>query len=96
MATLKPNANKVYIGDRAEVGGRKGTVMFVGPAEFAGGGVVVGLRLDEKRATSECDGKYDGERLFRCKPGFGIFVPGGGRQEGGGREGRGRLGIKRR
>jgi hypothetical protein len=75
MATLKPNANKVYIGDRAEVGGRKGTVMFVGPAEFAGGGVVVGLRLDEKRATSECDGKYDGERLFRCKPGFGIFVP---------------------
>ena len=75
MATLKPNANKVYIGDRAEVGGRKGTVMFVGPAEFAGGGTVVGLRLDEKRATSECDGKYDGERLFRCKPGFGIFVP---------------------
>ena len=75
MATLKPNANKVYIGDRAEVGGRKGTVMFVGPAEFAGGGVVVGLRLDEKRTTSECDGKYDGERLFRCKPGFGIFVP---------------------
>ena len=75
MATIKPNANKVYIGDRAEVGGRRGTVMFVGPAEFAGGGVVVGMRLDEKRATSECDGKYDGERLFRCKPGFGIFVP---------------------
>ena len=37
--------------------------------------MVVGLRLDEKRTTSECDGKYDGERLFRCKPGFGIFVP---------------------
>ena len=34
-----------------------------------------GLRLDEKRSTSECDGKYDGERLFRCKAGFGIFVP---------------------
>ena len=75
MATLKPNPHKVYIGDRAEVGGRKGTVMFVGPAEFAGGGVVVGMRLDEKRSTSECDGKYDGERLFRCKAGFGIFVP---------------------
>jgi hypothetical protein len=75
MATLKPNKHKVYIGDRGEVGGRSGTVMFVGPAEFAGGGVVVGLRLDEKRTTSECDGKYDGERLFRCKPGFGIFVP---------------------
>ena len=36
---------------------------------------MVGLRLDEKRSTSECDGKYDGERLFRCKAGFGIFVP---------------------
>ena len=75
MATMKPNPNKVYVGDRAEVAGRKGSVMFVGPAEFAGGGIVVGLRLDEKRTTSECDGKYDGERLFRCKPGFGIFVP---------------------
>ena len=32
--------------------------------------VAVGLRLDEKR-TTECDGKYDGERLFRCKAGFG-------------------------
>ena len=37
--------------------------------------MVVGLRLDEKRTTSECDGKYDGERLFRCKAGFGMFVP---------------------
>jgi hypothetical protein len=42
----------LHAGDRAEVGGRKGTVMFVGPAEFAGGGVVVGMRLDEKRSTS--------------------------------------------
>ena len=75
MATLKPNPHKVYIGDRAEVGGRKGTVMFVGPAEFAGGGVGCRHAPDEKRSTSECDGKYDGERLFRCKAGFGIFVP---------------------
>ena len=42
MATINPN--KVYVGDRAEVGGRKGTVMYVGPADFAAGGVVVGLR----------------------------------------------------
>ena len=32
------------------------------------------MRLDEKRSISECDGKYDGERLYRCKAGFGIFV----------------------
>ena len=67
MATINPM--KVYVGDRAEVAGRKGVVMYVGKAEFAAGGIVVGLRLDEKRTTSECDGKYDGERLFRCKPG---------------------------
>ena len=48
--------------------------MFVGLAEFADKWVV-GMRLDEKRSTSECDGKHDGERLFRCKAGFGIFVP---------------------
>ena len=73
MATMNPH--KIYVGDRAEIGGRSGTVMFIGPAKFAGGAIIVGLRLDEKRATSECDGKYDGERLFRCKAGFGIFVP---------------------
>ena len=68
-------AGCLYVGDRVEVNGRKGTVMFIGPAEFAGGNVVAGLRLDEKRASSECDGKYNGERLFRCKAGFGLFVP---------------------
>jgi len=36
------------------VGGRKGTVMFVGPAQFAGGGVVVGMRLDEKVNPLPC------------------------------------------
>ena len=66
---------KLYVGDRVEVTGRKGTVMFVGPADFAGGRVVAGLRLDEKRATSACDGMYDGERLFRCKAGFGLIIP---------------------
>ena len=68
-------AEKLYVGDRVEVTGRKGTVMFIGPAQFAGGRVVAGLRLDEKRATSTCDGKYNGERLFRCKAGFGIIAP---------------------
>ena len=69
------NPDKFYVGDRAEVGGRKGTVMFVGPAVFASGATVVGMRLDERRTTSACDGRCDGVRLFRCKAGFGIFVP---------------------
>mmetsp|Transcript_6174 Transcript_6174/g.21162 ORF Transcript_6174/g.21162 Transcript_6174/m.21162 type:complete len:560 (+) Transcript_6174:954-2633(+) len=47
--------------------------MYVGPADFAQGKVVVGMRLDSKRTTSDCDGKKDGERFFRCKPGFGLF-----------------------
>ena len=75
VGTMLGQAGNLYVGDRVEVNGRKGTVMFIGPAEFAGGNVVAGLRLDEKRASSECDGKYNGERLFRCKAGFGLFVP---------------------
>ena len=35
-----------------------GIVMYVGPAEFARGATVVGLRLDAKRTTTDCDGKY--------------------------------------
>jgi hypothetical protein len=29
------------------------------------------FKCNLQRSTSECDGKYDGERLFRCKAGFG-------------------------
>ncbi|CAK0855938.1 unnamed protein product, partial [Prorocentrum cordatum] len=47
--------------------------MYVGPATFAGGDVVVGIRLDEKRSSSDCDGKYQNERYFRCAAGYGIY-----------------------
>jgi len=47
--------------------------MYIGPALFAAGDIVVGIRLDEKRTTSDCDGSYKGERYFRCQAGYGIY-----------------------
>jgi AAA+ superfamily predicted ATPase len=49
--------------------------MYVGPAQFANNKEVVGIRLDTKRTTSDCDGKFERERYFRCKPGYGIYLP---------------------
>jgi adenylylsulfate kinase-like enzyme len=74
-ATIKPQ--KLYVGDRAKIRGtpRVGEVMYVGPADFAHGKTVVGLKLNHKRTTSMCDGKYHGERYFRCQPGYGQYVP---------------------
>ena len=36
---------------------------------------VCGVRLDVKRSTTDCDGKYRGERYFRCTPGHGLYIP---------------------
>ncbi len=36
---------------------------------------MVGVKLDEKRSTSDCDGKQKGERYFRCPAGYGLYVP---------------------
>ncbi|CAD7958049.1 unnamed protein product [Amoebophrya sp. A120] len=70
------NAQKVYVGDRAKIRetGRAGDVMFVGRINSFGTGLVVGLKLDEKRRTSECDGRHGSERYFRCPPGYGVFL----------------------
>ncbi len=75
FATINPQ--RVYVGDRAKIKGtpRVGEVMYVGPADFARGTKVVGLKLQHKRTTSMCDGKYQGERYFRCQPGYGQYVP---------------------
>jgi hypothetical protein len=51
-----------------------GEVMFVGPANFANGRTVVGLKLQHKRNSSKHDGKEKGERYFRCDAGFGCYV----------------------
>mmetsp|Transcript_43939 Transcript_43939/g.135783 ORF Transcript_43939/g.135783 Transcript_43939/m.135783 type:complete len:835 (+) Transcript_43939:122-2626(+) len=71
--TISPKP--LYVGDRVKLKGsnRCGEVMYVGPATFAGGDTVVGIKLDEKRTTSDCDGKHKGERYFRCSPGNGLY-----------------------
>jgi SpoVK/Ycf46/Vps4 family AAA+-type ATPase len=77
-ATINPNGFGIYVGDRVEVQSgskRTGEAMYVGPAEFHGGRTVVGVRLDEKRPGSDCDGKHKGERFFRCMVGYGLYVP---------------------
>lgn len=49
--------------------------MYIGIPSFAPK-EIVGMRLDEKRSKSECDGKApNGVRLFRCPQGYGIFLP---------------------
>ncbi len=71
------NAQKLYVGDRAKIrdSGRLGDVMFVGRIATIGQGMIVGMRLDEKRRTADCDGRVGQERYFRCPPGFGVFLP---------------------
>lgn len=71
------NAQKLYVGDRAKIrdSGRSGDVMFVGRISSIGQGMIVGMRLDEKRRTADCDGRVGQERYFRCPPGFGVFLP---------------------
>ena len=49
--------------------------MYVGPADFSNGKTVCGVRLDKQRTTTDCDGKYRGERYFRCTPGHGLYIP---------------------
>ena len=86
MATIKPNANKVYIGDRAEVGGRRGTVMFVGPAEFGGGRGgrhAPGREARHQRVRREVRRRASVPVQARVRD----LRPGGGREEGGGGEG---------
>ncbi|CAJ1402291.1 unnamed protein product [Effrenium voratum] len=68
--------DRMYVGDRVKLKGppvRYGELMYIGPAAFAGGETVAGVKLDEKRSTSDCDGMYKNERYFRCQPGLGIY-----------------------
>ncbi|KAL3892947.1 MAG: hypothetical protein SGPRY_014625, partial [Prymnesium sp.] len=75
--TLPKYERTVHVGDRVRDrhSGREGLCLYVGPADFARGREVCGLRLDKKRSTTDCDGKYRGERHFRCTPGHGLYIP---------------------
>jgi hypothetical protein len=77
QATLPRFQRSVHVGDRVidKHSKRTGICLYVGPAEFAKGKDVCGMRLDKKRSTTDCDGKYRGERHFRCTPGHGLYIP---------------------
>ena len=76
-STLPKFQRSVHVGDRIKDrhSGRTGTCMYVGVADFSRGKEVCGVRLDVKRTTTDCDGKYRGERYFRCTPGHGLYIP---------------------
>ena len=76
-ATLHKFRAAIHVGDRVKDrhSGRLGTCLYVGPADFAKGKEVCGVRLDKARTTTDCDGKYRGERHFRCTPGHGLYIP---------------------
>ena len=69
-ATLPRFQRQVHVGDRIvdKHSKRTGICMYVGPAEFAKGKDVCGVRLDRKRTTTDCDGKYRGERYLAARP----------------------------
>ena len=78
LATTLPRfVRSVHVGDRIidKHSKRTGMCMYIGPADFAKGKEVCGLRLDKMRTTTDCDGKYRGERYFRCSPGHGLYIP---------------------
>ena len=62
--TLPRYVRAVHVGDRVRDrhSGREGLCLYVGEAAFARGKEVCGLRLDKIRTTTDCDGKYRGER----------------------------------
>jgi SpoVK/Ycf46/Vps4 family AAA+-type ATPase len=65
-----------YAGDRAKIksSGREGLILYVGTPSSSSE-EMIGMQLDQKRSKADCDGKTpEGERLFRCTAGFGIFL----------------------
>ena len=63
-ATLPRFQKAVHVGDRVrdKHSKREGVCLYIGPANFSKGKVVCGLRLDRMRTTTDCDGKFQGER----------------------------------
>ncbi|VDM96464.1 unnamed protein product [Onchocerca ochengi] len=58
------------IGDRCQIGGRIGNIVYIGPARFAPG-EWIGIVLDQPLGKN--DGSVDGHRYFSCEPNHGLF-----------------------
>lgn len=61
------------VGDRVKVSGsKKGTIQYLGDADFARG-MWVGVELDDPLGKN--NGSVAGKRYFDCKPMYGLFAP---------------------
>ncbi|KAI6661089.1 CAP-Gly domain-containing linker protein 1-like isoform X14 [Oopsacas minuta] len=75
-----PSANSVApklaynIGDRVMVGGKKGTVRYIGRTQFAKG-LWTGVELESPDGKN--NGSIDGMKYFTCAPKHGLFSPAG-------------------
>ncbi|VBB31447.1 unnamed protein product [Acanthocheilonema viteae] len=58
------------IGDRCQIGGKMGNIVYIGPARFAPG-EWIGIVLDQPLGKN--DGSVDGHRYFSCEPNHGLF-----------------------
>uniref|UniRef100_A0A915Q4V6 CAP-Gly domain-containing protein n=1 Tax=Setaria digitata TaxID=48799 RepID=A0A915Q4V6_9BILA len=58
------------IGDRCQIGGRAGNIVYIGPTRFAPG-EWIGIVLDQPLGKN--DGSVDGYRYFSCEPNHGLF-----------------------
>jgi len=65
---------KMSVGDRCEVtlGGKRGTVQFVGKIPAIAPGFWVGVQYDEP--VGKNDGSVKGKRFFECPPKYGGFL----------------------
>jgi hypothetical protein len=52
--------------------GKTGEIKFIGEIETKNSGNWVGVELDAP--GGDCDGECDGNQLFQCKPGHGLFL----------------------
>merc|ERR1711920_1205928 len=71
---LADEASQMSVGDRCEVtlGGKRGSVQFVGKIPSIAPGYWVGVQYDEP--VGKNDGSVKGKRFFECPPKYGGFL----------------------
>lgn len=52
--------------------GKQGVIKYIGEIEGKNQGNWIGIELDEPKG--DCDGDCNGNQVFECKPGHGLFL----------------------